>query len=131
MKTPKTIAVAGLLILAVFGASCGTVTGAAVRGGGGRDLRHYQVTEAAMKNRMCLIVSLAGGLMVSGGAALGQDPAADKTRTPERVEGQVTQLDVNQGKLTLRASDGTVHVFEASKERRWRATRPATPSRPG
>jgi hypothetical protein len=35
MKTSKTIAVAGLLILAVFGTSCGTVTGAAVGAGAG------------------------------------------------------------------------------------------------
>ena len=69
-----------------------------------------------MKNRMLLIVSLAGGLMLSGGAAFGQDPAADKTRTPEVVEGQVTNVDMNQGKLTIRANDGTTHVFEASKE---------------
>jgi hypothetical protein len=69
-----------------------------------------------MKNRMLLIVSLAGGLMLSGGAAFGQDPAADKTRTPEVVEGQVTKVDMNQGKLTIRASDGTVHEFQASKE---------------
>jgi ribosomal protein S1 len=71
---------------------------------------------AAMKNRMCLIVSLAGGLMLSGGAAFAQDPAAEKTSTPEMVEGQVTKVDMNQGKLTIRASDGTMHVFEASKE---------------
>ena len=69
-----------------------------------------------MKNRMLLIVSLAGGLMLSGGAAFAQDPAAEKTRTPEMVEGHVTQVDMNQGKLTIRASDGTTHVFEASKE---------------
>lgn len=35
MKTSKTIAVTGLLILAVFGTSCGTVTGAAVGAGAG------------------------------------------------------------------------------------------------
>ena len=39
-----------------------------------------------MKNRMLLIVSLAGGLMLSGGAALGQDKPAEKTSTPEMVD---------------------------------------------
>lgn len=69
-----------------------------------------------MKNRMCLIVSLASGLMLSGGAAFAQDPVPEKASTPEMVEGEVTQVDMNQGKLTIRASDGTTHVFEASKE---------------
>lgn len=35
MKTSKTIAIASLLLLAVFGTSCGTVTGAAVGAGAG------------------------------------------------------------------------------------------------
>jgi hypothetical protein len=69
-----------------------------------------------MKNRMLLIVSLAGGLMLSGGAAFGQDKPAEKASTPEMVEGQVTNVDMNQGKLTIRASDGTLHEFKASKE---------------
>jgi hypothetical protein len=74
------------------------------------------MTGAAMKNRMLLIVSLAGGLMLSGGAAFGQDKPAEKTSTPEMVEGQVTNVDMNRGKLTIRATDGTMHEFEASKE---------------
>jgi hypothetical protein len=32
------------------------------------------------------------------------------------VEGQVTQVDMGQGRLRLRASDGTMHEFQASKE---------------
>jgi hypothetical protein len=32
------------------------------------------------------------------------------------VEGQVTQVNMDQGRLRLRASDGTVHEFQASKE---------------
>ena len=71
-----------------------------------------------MKNRMLLIVSLAGGLMLPGGFALGQDKPADcpKAGAPEMVEGQVTQVDMSQGKLTLRAADGTMHEFQASGE---------------
>lgn len=67
-----------------------------------------------MKNRMLLIVSLAGGLMLAAGAAFGQDPSAE-ARTPEMVEGQVTNVDKDQGKLTIRANDGTMHEFKASK----------------
>lgn len=69
-----------------------------------------------MKNRMLLIVSLAGGLMLAGGTAFGQEPSAEKARTPEMVEGQVTRVDMDQGKLTIRANDGTMHEFKASKE---------------
>jgi hypothetical protein len=71
-----------------------------------------------MKNRMLLIVSVAGGLMLSGGLALGQDKPADcpKAGAPEMVEGEVTQVDMDQGKVTLRAADGTLHEFKASKE---------------
>lgn len=68
-----------------------------------------------MKNRMLLIVSVAGGLMMSG-AAFGQDKPAEEMNTPNMIEGEVTKVDMNQGKLTIRASDGTMHEFEASKE---------------
>jgi hypothetical protein len=36
--------------------------------------------------------------------------------TPQKVDGQVLRLDPAQGKMTVRASDGTVHEFQASKE---------------
>jgi len=76
------------------------------------------MTGAAMKNRILLMVAVAGGLVLANGLALGEDKPADciKAGTPEMVEGQVTQVDVNQGKLTLRASDGTLHEFQASRE---------------
>jgi hypothetical protein len=37
-------------------------------------------------------------------------------KTPERVEGEVTNIDAAQGRVTVRESDGTVHEFTASKE---------------
>lgn len=66
-----------------------------------------------MNNRMLLIAAIAGGLSVSSGTALAQDSAAG---SPEMIEGQVTQVDVGQGKLTIRAADGSIHEFEASRE---------------
>jgi hypothetical protein len=74
------------------------------------------MTGVAMKNRMLWIVLLAGGLVLSGGAAFGQDKPAAKTSTPDMLEGQVTNVDTNKGRLTIRASDGTMHEFKASKE---------------
>lgn len=52
------------------------------------------------------------------GVALGQYKPADciKTGAPDMVEGQVTRVDANQGRLTIRASDGTMHEFQASRE---------------
>jgi len=47
MKTPKTIAIAGLLIFAVFGTSCGTATGAAVGAGAGAAIGAARVTAPA------------------------------------------------------------------------------------
>ena len=50
--------------------------------------------------------------------ALAQAKPADcpKAGAPEKVEGQVVKVDLQQGKLTLRGSDGATHEFEASKE---------------
>jgi len=69
-----------------------------------------------MKNKMLWIVSLAGVLVLSGGAAFGQDKSAAKTSTTDMLEGHVTNVDTNRGRLTIRASDGTMHEFETSKE---------------
>jgi ribosomal protein S1 len=32
------------------------------------------------------------------------------------VEGEVVKIDKNQGRVTIRAADGTIHEFQASKE---------------
>lgn len=67
-----------------------------------------------------LSAGLAVGLMLWTGTALGQGrPACDqqgKMKTPERVEGEVTKIDVAQGRVTVRQSDGKVHEFQASTE---------------
>ena len=69
---------------------------------------------------------LSAGLAVGGllwtGTALGQArPACDqqgKVNTPERVGGDATKVDMAQGRVTVRESDGTLHEFQASKELR-------------
>ncbi len=35
---------------------------------------------------------------------------------PEKVEGQIVKIDVDQEKVTLRAPNGTTYEFQASKE---------------
>ena len=67
-----------------------------------------------------LATGLAVGLILWTGTALGQaQPVCDqqaKTNTPQRVEGEVTDIDATNGRVTVRASDGTVHEFQASTE---------------
>ena len=71
-----------------------------------------------MKDWMRLIAGVAGGLLLWSGAALCEDKLADcsKSGKPENVEGQITKMDMSQGKLTMRATDGTLHEFQASNE---------------
>ena len=49
--------------------------------------------------------------------ALAQQPqtAAD-CKAPAKVEGQITAVDPASGRVTLRATDGTTHQFQASRE---------------
>jgi hypothetical protein len=53
-------------------------------------------------------------LLLWSGTALGQ--AANPKTTPPTVEGQVVKIDRSQGRVTIRAADGTTHEFQASKE---------------
>ncbi len=71
-----------------------------------------------MKNRMLLTVAVAGGLFLSNGVALAADKSTEcsKAGTPAMVEGQVTNVDMSQGKLTIRSLDGSIHEFQATKE---------------
>jgi aconitase B len=56
--------------------------------------------------------------MLWSGTVLAEVKSAncDPVRYPQKVEGQVLKVDVNQGKVTVRAADGTVHEFQASRE---------------
>lgn len=72
-----------------------------------------------MHTSLRLSAALAVGLVLWTGTALAQRPACDqqaKMKTPERVEGEVTKVDVAQGRVTVRQSDGTVHEFQATTE---------------
>ena len=71
-----------------------------------------------MKRWIPLTAGLAAGLMLWSGTALGQGKpeGCGKAGAPEKVEGQVVKVDPDQGKVTMRAADGTTHEFQASKE---------------
>jgi len=53
-----------------------------------------------------------------GGAALAEVKLTncDPVRFPPKIEGQIVQVNMQEGKVTMRTSDGTVHEFQASKE---------------
>ncbi|HWC03113.1 MAG TPA: hypothetical protein VHF87_10090 [Methylomirabilota bacterium] len=63
-------------------------------------------------------VALAAPILLWSGTALGQaaKPPASQGNTPRTVEGEVIKIDRAQGRVTIRASDGTIHEFQASKE---------------
>ncbi|HSB72894.1 MAG TPA: hypothetical protein VLT62_26510 [Candidatus Methylomirabilis sp.] len=73
-----------------------------------------------MRKRIRVWAGLAAGVLIAlSGTALAQNNVAgcnNKTGAPEKVEGQVTHVDPEHGKLTLRESNGATHDFQASKE---------------
>ena len=64
--------------------------------------------------------ALALGLLLWAGTALAQAKAdcdaQGRAKTSQKVEGQVVKVDAALDKLTVRAPDGTVHEFHASKD---------------
>jgi hypothetical protein len=68
-----------------------------------------------MKNWVRVAVMLVAGSLMWSGIALGQAKPADCPKA-EKIDGQVVKVDTNQGKLTVRGSDGKTYEFNASKE---------------
>jgi len=70
-----------------------------------------------MKRWIRVAALLAVTVMLWGGMAFAQTkPECDKSKTPQTLAGQVVAIDLNQGKVTMRGSDGATHEFQASKE---------------
>jgi len=63
-------------------------------------------------------VAIAAPILLWSGTALGQaaNPPVHQGATPRKVEGQVVKIDRPQGRVTIRAADGTLLEFQASKE---------------
>ena len=49
-------------------------------------------------------------------SASAKGSAAPKAKAPEKIEGQVTSVDQKNGKITVKAPDGTTHEFNGSAE---------------
>jgi hypothetical protein len=71
-----------------------------------------------MKTWIHVAVGPAVAVLLWAGVALGQGKpeGCGKGAAPASVEGQVVKIDPDKGKVTVRASDGTTHEFQASKE---------------
>ncbi|MGB7816942.1 MAG: hypothetical protein WBL28_11405 [Methylotenera sp.] len=65
-----------------------------------------------------LIATVTIGLTMVSGVVMAEDAAVScaKEGTPEQLEGKVVKVDIDQEKITLRDTSGTVHEFNASKE---------------
>ena len=68
-------------------------------------------------SKSLIAIATIGLTMVSGAAmAEGAAVSCAKEGTPEQLEGQVVKVDMDQEKITLRDTSGTIHEFNASKE---------------
>ena len=68
--------------------------------------------------RRLLAAFAASSVVVLAGTALAQDKPAGciQAGAPKKMDGQDVQIDPDQGKVTVRASNGATHDFRASPE---------------
>lgn len=68
----------------------------------------------------CVAGGLAVAVMLWTAPAVGQSkPGCDgqgKVKAPEKVEGQVVNMELAQSRISVREAGGTVHEFQASQE---------------
>lgn len=64
------------------------------------------------------IALVAIGLVAVSGAVMAEETTGGcgKPGAPEQIEAKVVKVDTAQEKITVRDADGTIHVFQASKE---------------
>jgi hypothetical protein len=62
-------------------------------------------------------VAVAAPILLWSGVALGQAAnPAQPGNTPQTVEGKVVKIDRQQGRVTIKATNGQTHEFQASQE---------------
>jgi len=68
--------------------------------------------------RRLLAAFAASSVVVLTGTVLAQEKPAGciQAGAPKKMEGQVVQIDPDQGKVTVRESNGATHDFRASPE---------------
>jgi hypothetical protein len=66
--------------------------------------------------RTTIAAAVAAAVLWSGAAAAQAPTECPKPGAPETVAGEVIRVDMNESRITLRASDGTLHEFNASRD---------------
>jgi hypothetical protein len=73
-----------------------------------------------MKTWLSASAIVVAGTLLWSGTALGQAPKpgcdAMKAGAPQKVEGQVVNVNARQGKVTVKTNDGKTQEFQASQE---------------
>jgi Cu/Ag efflux protein CusF len=70
-----------------------------------------------MKSWLTLSSALVTASLLTTGLAFGQTKSdADCKKAPSKIEGQVTSVDQNTGRVTIREKSGTTHEFQANRE---------------
>ena len=74
-----------------------------------------------MKTWVSALAIVIAGAVLWTGAALGQTAPksgcdAMKAGAPQKVEGQVVNVDANNHKISVKTGDGKTHEFQASPE---------------
>jgi len=63
----------------------------------------------------CSIVVSAALLAASWTVQAADGTDCKKSGTPEKIEGRITSVDMNEGKVTVKSGDGKTHVFNAAQ----------------
>ncbi len=68
-----------------------------------------------------ILAAVVVSAVLCSGAALAQTVQTkvancDKALVPPTIDGHIVKIDSAQGKMTVRATDGTMHEFQAAKE---------------
>jgi hypothetical protein len=63
-------------------------------------------------------VTMVVPLLLWSGTTLAQTtaPPPSMANTPQTIEGQVVKIDRSRGRVTIRATNGTMHEFQASAD---------------
>lgn len=80
--------------------------------------KEVQMHQSKAWRYLLLAAFAASSVVVFPWTVLAQDKPAGciPADTPQTVEGQVVQIDPDQGKVTVRQSTGAIHDFRASAE---------------
>lgn len=68
------------------------------------------------QHTLTMLLACAALALSSASFAADKDSDCDKSGSPQQIEGKVMKVDPSSNKITVKGSDGTTHVFQASKE---------------